>query len=44
MHIDSENMRQTWLARLSRIKIPEKTKEFVLRELESSLQAGSYLN
>jgi len=44
VHIDSENMRQTWLARLSRIKIPEKTKEFVLRELESSLQAGSYLN
>lgn len=44
VHIDSKKMRQTWLGRLSNINVPEKTKELVMYELESSLKVSSYLN
>ena len=44
VHIDSKKVRQTWLGRLGKINIPDKTKEFLLHELESSLKVSSYLN
>ncbi len=44
VHIDSKKMRQTWLGRLGKLNLPEKTKELIMYELESSLKVSSYLN
>ena len=43
LHIDTDRMQQLWLERLSRHNVTDGVKELVLRELESSLHANSYL-
>ncbi len=43
LHIDTGHMHKLWLERLSRQNVSGEVKELVLRELESSLHANSYL-
>ena len=44
IHIDSKSMRQVWLKKLTQMKVSAKTRNFVLQELEASLQTDNYLN
>ena len=43
LHINTHSMRQLWLDKLSHRKMSDKSKQRVLKELETSLRANSYL-
>ena len=43
LHIDTSSMRQLWLDRLAHNHVKEQIQELVMDELESSLNANSYL-
>ena len=44
VHINSDDMRRTWLYRLGDMNIHEHSKKLLLQELETALQQNSYLN
>ena len=44
VHIDSADVRQTWLEKLAQAKVSEETRKLALQELESSLKSGGYLS